>query len=391
MIRQEQHVDFPESESEKERQALLLRNLYRSFVDNTFEIIFRSSAGDKVEFSNKLFVETFGFSDYQHAKGFPVEDLFESKDDYVLLKESILHEGKIRHKQIHFKTLSGKFFVVLLNVHTQANEKGQTVFLWAMLDMTERLQFEQSLEQKTQQLTKINNQMEKFLYSTSHDLRAPISSIMGLVNLMRMDSTEKRILDYIGRIESSALQLDKIIQDIISFSKTTYKHIHTEKVDFGIILDKIIGSNQSIQHFDRINKEIVITGESAFYSDIDRLEIILNNVIGNAIRFSDVNKVYPFMRIRVVITPTEAVIEVHDNGIGIARAYLEQIFGMFFKASHQSKGAGLGLYIAKESADQLGGRITVQSEVGFGSLFRIIIPNGVKGKLISRKERLRNQ
>lgn len=391
MVRRELQVQAGKSDQEKDRRALLLRNLYRSFVDNTFEIIFRSTINDTVEFSNKLFIESFGFKDYQSAKGFPVTGLFEGKDDYVLLKNELLSDHKIRKREVRLKSLSGKIIVALINVQIQLNEKGESVFLWAALDISERQQFERNLDQKTQQLTKINNQMEKFLYSTSHDLRAPLTTIMGLVNLIRMDTNDSNVLEYVGKIEGSTMRLDKIIRDIISFSKTTYKHVHSEKVDFESMIWKIIELNRNEEHFDKIRKEVKIIGKDAFYSDLDRMEIILSNLIGNAIRFLDINKVFSFIRIEVVISPDRAVIDVHDNGIGIARTYFEQIFGMFFKASLQSKGAGLGLYITKESTEQLDGSISIQSEVGFGSLFKVIIPNGVKGKLINRKYDLKKR
>lgn len=378
----------PDLESKK--QALLLRSLYRSFVDSTFAIIFRSSAlTDRILFSNNLFIECFRFDNHR-VKGLWVADLFECPDEYVRLKERLFKEKNLHQLAVNFKTHDGRRIVTLLNAQTQTNELGELVFNWIALDISERVEFEHSLEQKNIQLAKINNQMERFLYSTSHDLRSPLTTIMGLVNLLRVESSDQKVLDYAGKIEASAIRLDKIIKDIINFSKTTYKHIHSEYIDLETLIWKVINSHREDVNFARLKIEVSVNGQARFYSDADRMEIILDNVIRNAIQFTDANKVWPFLNINAVLMPEFASIEVHDNGIGIARQYFDQIFNMFYKASLQSKGAGLGLYIAKEGVEQLEGKISVESEIGFGSVFKVFIPNSVKGRLINKKKRLEN-
>jgi len=375
-------------ELERKKQVLLLRNLYRSFVDSTFELFFRSSAEGQILFCNKLFVTTFSFPTYQKAKGYPVEQLFEDPEDCQRIFEKLRSGRRVQQQAVNFKKANGKKVVAIVNAQSQQNELGELVFNWTALDISERLEFEQNLEFKNAQLAKINHQMEKFLYSTSHDLRAPLTSILGLVNLVRMDTTDQKVVDLVGKIETSAMKLDKIIRDIISFSKTTYKNIHSERIDFGRLLWKVINFHRGEENFDKIKVEVTIHGNAPFYNDTDRLEIILDNLIRNGIQFMDPKKLRPFLHILVHLAPESVTVEIHDNGVGIARQYFEQIFNMFFKASVQSKGAGLGLYIAKEGAEQLGGLISLESEVGFGSVFRVVIPNSPKGRLINRKNQL---
>ncbi|HEY5744495.1 MAG TPA: HAMP domain-containing sensor histidine kinase [Chryseolinea sp.] len=360
----------------------------QSFFDNTFEIIFRSSSDDKILFCNKLFDEGFGFDDIHKARDFSAFDLFVNPDDYWRIKRRLSTGEQIQRHAVNFRKLNGKKIVALLNAQSQIDEEGELVFNWVALDISERVQFEQNLEQKNLQLAKINSQMEKFLYSTSHDLRSPLTSILGLVNLTRLHTADQTIMEYVGRIESSAQRLDSIIIDIISFSKTTYQNIYSEKIDFDALIWKVINTHHSHENFGRLKIEVAIKGESTFYNDPDRLEIILENLIRNAIQFLDATKLRPFLHILVNEVPEHVTIEVHDNGIGIARQYFDQIFNMFYKASIQSKGAGLGLYIAREGVEQLAGNISVESEVGFGSVFKVFIPNSVKGKLIHRKSQL---
>ena len=380
---------LPETDIEKKKQILLLRNLYRSFVDNTFEIIFRTSpVTNKLLFSNKLFIQSFGFENYRSAKGLCVNELFEKPEEYTRLKEKILREQRLQGVAVNFKSRGGKRIVTLVNAQTQTNERGELVFNWLALDISERVEFENNLEQKNLQLAKINNQMERFLYSTSHDLRSPLTSIMGMVNLVRMDCVDKTVIEYVAKIETSAMKLDKIIKDFINFSKTTYKNIHSELIDLEDVVWKVVNSHREDEYFCRIKFDVAISGKARFYSDHDRIEIILDNLIRNAIQFTDANKVRPFININAVLMPEFATIEVHDNGVGIARQYFDSIFNMFYKASLHSKGAGLGLYIAKEGVEQLEGKISVESEVGFGSVFKVFIPNSAKGRLINKKKKL---
>jgi signal transduction histidine kinase len=254
-----------------------------------------------------------------------------------------------------------------------------------MLNITQYIEFEESLQLKNDQLAKLNLQMEKFLYSASHDLRSPLTSIMGLVNLVRMETTNRSILDYIDKIETSTSKLDKIIHDIMSFSKTTYQRLKSERIDFESTVWKIISQYSSEEYFKSIGFAVKVDGNATFFSDIERIEIILDNLIRNAIHFFDPNKINSFIKISVNLESELATIQIIDNGLGISPQHIDHIFKMFYKGSLNSRGAGLGLYIVKEGLGQLKGSVKVESEIGFGCVFTIAIPNGAKGKLISKK------
>src|SRR6478609_328901 len=237
-------------------------------------------------------------------------------------------------------------------------------------------------------LAKINAQMQKFLYSTSHDLRSPLTSILGLTNLLRMEQPNDTILDYVDKIENSAIRLDDVIKDIIRFSKNTYQRLRSEKVGVEDLIWRIIKGHEGTEEFKKIKFEVSVEENQTIYSDTERLEIILNSIIRNAILFSDPNKSRPFVSLKARAIMDELTIEIIDNGIGIGKTHLDHIFNMFYRATDRSKGAGLGLYVAKEAAERLKGSIHVESEIGFGSWFIITIPNDTKGKLVSRKLRL---
>ncbi|MFZ6009509.1 MAG: PAS domain S-box protein, partial [Bacteroidota bacterium] len=177
----------PEIDLRKNHQIITLKNLYRSFINSTFEFIFRTSTTDKLLFSNKHFIKSLGFENYRVAKTISVSELFQDAVVYTTLKQRIFTEKKITNETVHFKTRDGRRLVGLVNCQLHNDEKGKPVFNWTVLDISQRFEHEEDLKQKNEQLAKVNAQMEKFLYSTSHDLRSPLTSILGLVNLMRME------------------------------------------------------------------------------------------------------------------------------------------------------------------------------------------------------------
>jgi signal transduction histidine kinase len=102
---------------------------------------------------------------------------------------------------------------------------------------------------------------------------------------------------------------------------------------------------------------------------------VFNNLISNAIRYSDPYKKQSFVRIGITTTVDQAHITVEDNGIGIEQEHIEKVFNMFYRATESKSGSGLGLYIVKETLDMLGGKIQVSSTMGKGTTFTLTIPN----------------
>jgi PAS domain S-box-containing protein len=375
-------------EFENKRKIIFVKNLYRSFLDNTFELVFRSSREGNIQFANKLFIKTFGFNSNRKVRGFLMQELFNDPADYAVLINNILSVKKIIDERVFFKKLDGGRIIARVNCHLRNDEHGTEVFNWTILNITQYVEFEDSLQLKNEQLAKLNLQMERFLYSASHDLRSPLTSIMGLVNLVRMETQNTSILECIDKIETSTNKLDKIIHDIMSFSKTTYQRLKSDRIDFESLVWKIINYYSVEENFRTIAFTVKVEGAAKFYSDNERVEIILENLIRNAIHFYDTNKLNPFIKVCINQQSENVTIQVIDNGVGISPQHIDNVFNMFYKASLNSRGAGLGLYIVKEGLAQLKGSIKVESEIGFGCVFTITIPNGSKGKLISRKQAL---
>jgi signal transduction histidine kinase/ligand-binding sensor domain-containing protein len=232
-----------------------------------------------------------------------------------------------------------------------------------------------AVEQKNEELLKVNTELDRFVYSASHDLRAPLTSILGLVKLTRIDDDPVNRMQYLDMVEKSIHKLDGFIHDIINYSRNARTEIESRRIEFEPLIHGIMESLKYQSKSSEIRKEVYVSGSGDFFTDAKRLEIVLFNLISNAIKYHDTEKEDPSLVIRVDFTHHIATIEVIDNGRGIDKEHLENIFKMFYRADETSTGSGLGLFIARETVEKIKGTLTVKSTLGKGSTFRIQIPS----------------
>jgi signal transduction histidine kinase len=243
------------------------------------------------------------------------------------------------------------------------------------------------LKEKIEMLEKTNDELSRFIYSASHDLRSPLMSVLGIINLAKMDNSVTDPNGYMQMIETSIVRLDGFIQKIIEYYKNSRLEPEYEKIDFKKIINEAVETcrhqNPSIHFHIKIHQPEDFTG------DAFRLGIILNNLISNAIKYQKPEEKNQTVNIIAKTEPHKAILTIEDNGIGILNEHLDNIFKMFFRTKNSSKpGTGIGLYIVKEALTRIGGTISVSSVYGEGSKFEINIPN--KNDLIARPESITN-
>lgn len=235
------------------------------------------------------------------------------------------------------------------------------------------------LMQSNLELKKLNEEMDRFVYSTSHDLRAPLLSILGLLNIIESENTQYDIKGYLKLLRDSTVKLDRFISDIIDYSRNTRLEISCVEVDFSSLIDDSFKHLNYMPGCSTLLKLINIDEHAKLYSDDRRLSIIFNNIISNAIKYQKSDIEDSYVNIEAEITQTELRVEIADNGIGIEEQYLKNIFDMFYRASPEAKGSGLGLYIVQETLEKLNGSIEVESAIGEGTKFTVVIPNMTLG------------
>lgn len=229
------------------------------------------------------------------------------------------------------------------------------------------------IEKRNQDLIKTNKEMDHLVYSISHDLRSPIASALGLIEISKLEDDIEKLRYYETLKESCLRRLDHFIIDILNYLKNNRLEIEISHIDIRQEISFAIEMNSGYNEHMTVSIENAHTGD--FYTDKNRLRIILNNLISNAYRYAKHGSDDRTITIITKNSGSDLIITISDNGVGINEEYMDKIFDMFFKTDEKSKGSGLGLYITKEALDRLNGTIEVWSEKGVGSSFTIKLPN----------------
>lgn len=269
-------------------------------------------------------------------------------------------------------------WMVLTNVPIFDSNGKVTHRMFVLRDKTCLRTKEDQLQTQNSELRSANMELDRMVYGVSHDLRAPLNSIIGLANLMKKEQYGNEAAPYIDRISKSAERLNEFISNIIQYSKNNRKVAVVQTIDFGELfnissdLHRYTEAGQHIA-FKYLNKDRI-----TIESDKDRWQIIFNNLVGNSIKFS---RNIPNSYVKVTVTRSEStvLVSVEDNGTGIPKDQLNSVFDMFYRADNIRSGSGLGLFIVRETVDAIGGQIIVESQVNSMTKFTISIPFKAKG------------
>jgi signal transduction histidine kinase len=175
-------------------------------------------------------------------------------------------------------------------------------------------------------------------------------------------------------MEGRLSHLNKFINDIASYSQNSRQALNLSTVKLKDLIDSYLSGLAYLPEASIVQVKIDVPNDLTIISDATRLEMVLGNIISNAFKYCDPAKENSFVNIRSIVNERSLQLEVQDNGVGIPKDYLNRIFDMFFRGDHKAKGAGLGLYIVKETLEKLNGSILAESKVGVGSKFTINLP-----------------
>lgn len=260
------------------------------------------------------------------------------------------------------------------------DESGEVMGLLGIgRDVTGFMNAAAELREQNDALTKSNRELDTLIYHVAHDLRSPLSSLQGLIELMRAEKDPEQLQRYIDLQEKTIHKLDQFIQEVMHLNQNRFKELDVQEVDLEGIYWNIVDQCRYLPGSANIDFQVTIEGDHALCADACRLSMVLTNLISNGIRYHDPSKPKPFLHLRAHIGPKVATLLLQDNGIGIAEEHLDHIFEMFYRASTRGKGSGIGLYIVKETLSRIGGSIQVSSRVGEGTTFKVEIPNHPPG------------
>lgn len=369
-------------DNEEARKGLLIGRNHEEdlddiiwLFDNFKEVPFLAKAIREWEQGDKLIVKLFVIGQQINAK--INQDILTTADQQKFLQEISTISDKLTINERNFSNTLGegtrkiKSLLIITNIFFIFIIVCSVCLYYSI--MVKRLIFsKKEIEAKNENLLLVNHELDRFVYSASHDLRSPITSLKGLIEITQLEDDPNQIKKYLNLMHESLAKQDCFINDIIDYSKNKRYEIIMESVSLMEIFDEAIAQLMHIENANRIKftKELLI---DKIQSDNLRLKIIISNLISNAIKYSDNNKQEMHVSIKTYFIDGFHKIEVADNGIGINDEYKDNIFEMYF-GTNKNKGSGLGLYIVKEAVENIKGNITVSSQSNIGSKFIVTIP-----------------
>ena len=316
------------------------------------------------------------------------KDLLNSKKLFYLIEEKHRFKALYKIRMSAYKpdnTVDMDLPIIVNGLRKFINLKGKMegvskinrVFSATVQEITERKIAEQEIIDSKNELSARKFELDQFVYRISHDLQAPVSSILGLVNLLKYEKKDVDLSEYITRIGSSALMLDSFLKSINNHLKVINDEgKQKEVIDFHNILKNCLTNLRNLHHYDRLKVSLEVDNQEIFNytNDPQKIEIIFNNLLSNAIQYIDPNK--PENRLDISINESNGflIITLRDNGLGMTDGILKNVFNMFYRGTEISTGSGLGLYIVKQAVVKLKGTIYIRSVQGEFTLIEIKIP-----------------
>ncbi len=247
-----------------------------------------------------------------------------------------------------------------------------SAYLIILLMRSNHIKREYLLNQN-KELIKINRELDQFIYSASHDLKAPLSSLKGLIQLSELEPEESARKSYLIMMKERIASMDSFIKEIIDYAKNVRQEVDYEKIVIKDLLANVMEELKYMEGARTVKIQCVGMDDLVIMCDTMRLKIIFANIISNAIKYRDTSKESPTLIITAILG-AELRLEFKDNGLGISSGQHKKIFDMFYRAHETSSGSGLGLYLVKETLSNLKGTIQVESVEGGGSTFIISLP-----------------
>ena len=355
---------------------------FREIFDYSSDLIYIQDFNGVFLNVNKAVLDSYGYSKREIIGRTPefLSKPGKNNSEKINLKiQSVARDGEPQRFEWWGLKKNGEEFlkeVVLRKGHYFDRE----VIIATARDITKRKKSEERLKKKNQELKKMNAALDAFVYTASHDLKAPLSSLKGLLDLMKRDDP-KNAGEYINQMEKSINKLNQFIVDLVDYSRNAKTDVQITKININDKVRQLVDELKYSEHAGPIEFDLQLNAPNAIYTDNLRVEVILSNLISNSICYHDSKKLRQFVIIKSAVKGENLLLEVIDNGIGIAPEHQDKIFDMFFRATDTNKsGSGIGLFMVKEAVELLEGTIRVESRLDEGTAVKVTLPIRKNGK-----------
>lgn len=341
--------------------------MFKEIVERADNITIVTDSSFNIRYISSAVVKAFDIKP-AHLLGRNVFE-FVNADRILQWKQCLLGQNLSLNEEISLTVAKGKKVYYDIHVSNLLDQNDVQGLALQLHDITDK-------KNKEHALVNSNLQLDQVIYKTTHDLKAPLMSALGLINLAEKASPDEKN-EYIALIKKSLLKLNSFITEMNDFFRNEKLELQRDLINLESLLKEEIENLYPLSHNLPIDIDFKIEGDIEFYTDFIRVKTILTNILSNAIKYSDTKKIEPFIRIFVSLKEDFCEICIVDNGIGIDSVHQHKIFDLFFRGTNQVQGTGLGLFIVKDTIKRLKGTIEVSSTLGEGTTFVVKIPNQI--------------
>lgn len=228
---------------------------------------------------------------------------------------------------------------------------------------------------KNDELQKAYDELDKFAYSATHDMRGPILSVLGIIDLTKNADDMNEVKEMVSMMENAMLKLDNYIQNLHDHYSIRRGGVNITEIDFEDIMKDMSDLYDITGKLKNINFDKSVVQECKFRSDDISIKIVLNNLLSNAFKYQKKINGTKSVSLNIKVENNIATIVVEDNGIGIPEKNLKDVFSMFFRGANDEIGSGFGLYNVKDALGKINGKIDLDSKENEGTKFTVIIPS----------------
>ncbi len=368
-----------------DEQLEIQREFFKQLFENSPIAIVILDRNDRIIDINKAFEDLFFFK-RDEVKNLTLNQLIVPPDrkseglalsNKVLSDEIIITETKRMRKD-------GSLIDVLV-IGYPILHKGERIGIFGLYkDITDQKMMYELLREEKEKIEELNNLKSSFLLNISHEIRTPLNSILGFSELLISELNElnfPELTEFARSIKRGGMRLLNLMDNIIEISliESSKSELSFEKININLIIDPIINSFITQAKEKNLFLDKIYEDDFSLLTDPKRLTLVLNNLIDNAIKFTEKGGVRVKTYIKEDVDKIKyGVIEVIDTGIGISEKFKEKLFESFTQAStgldRKYEGIGIGLYLSKKLIELLGGKIEIVSEVDKGTIVRIYLP-----------------
>lgn len=223
-------------------------------------------------------------------------------------------------------------------------------------------------------LQQTNKDLDTFTYKTSHDLKGPISRIKGILALARFENPEVKTDRYLNLIEKTTKEMDILLAKLTQVHNIYNSKIDYTTIDIPTVFKEVMEKISPLVEQSKFKFHFDLKNEGELKTDEKMLELILLNLLENALIYSDKNKENQEIKLSTIRKDSSFYLSIEDNGVGIPEKQMPKIFEMFYRGSEKSIGNGLGLYLVKVAVEKIGGTLKVESEEFVFTRFTIEFP-----------------